>query len=494
MRRPRSRIGAELALIGLVLVALGGSLFLVIAAHRRSAAKKPVVPVAVALAPIVSDPVPQPTPESEPDPAPAPPPLPPPEDPTPGVIAPLTVAEVEQREAATQADLRAEAIEEARREAEAESGRWTRRESLVRGQLDSLDARAAGFEAQAAAIETERDALARRRDLARRDVDQAQHRPGSAILPHKGPNGTWRRPIAIECRDGQAILQPRGLAFGLLDLSDGFSRSSNPFVKAVIREAVRLQGATGPDGSPVVPYIFFLIRPDGIRPYYEARARLEPLSISFGYELIEFDMAVDFPDLDDASTWDGSAPSRKGTGTLAGGRPANATGRGPGRESRSGGSSRDDEFVWTMPQLGRFSRPEAPRGPADEPGSLMPPLIGTGVRGDQPGSLHPPGAELSDGSGGLEPGSIGEPGEGRMAAGPGPMTIPMASAKRLRAARRDRQPGRDIRAESPRPRMVQSASWILGLPSSGLPTPELDRGENRDNLATIRTTPGPRPP
>ena len=60
--------------------------------------------------------------------------------------------------------------------------------------------------------------------------------------------------------------------------------------------------------APVVPYLVFLVRPDGIRPYYEARSRLEPLGIAFGYELIEQDLSVDIPDFDNLTTWDGSVP------------------------------------------------------------------------------------------------------------------------------------------------------------------------------------------
>ena len=44
-------------------------------------------------------------------------------------------------------------------------------------------------------------------------------RDGYAVLPYKGPTGTWRRPIAIECTNGQAQIQPDGPSFSLLELS-----------------------------------------------------------------------------------------------------------------------------------------------------------------------------------------------------------------------------------------------------------------------------------
>ena len=78
-------------------------------------------------------------------------------------------------------------------------------------------------------------------------------------------------------------------------------------VLAIAREMLRINRAGSPDGSPVVPYLgAFLVRPNGIRPYYEVRARLEPLGIAFGYELVEQDLVVDIPDYDDLTTWDGT--------------------------------------------------------------------------------------------------------------------------------------------------------------------------------------------
>ena len=85
-------------------------------------------------------------------------------------------------------------------------------------------------------------------------------------------------------------------------------RGSSPIVAAVVHEVVRAQAHSTPDGAPAVPYIFFVVRPDGIRPYYKARARLEPLGIAFGYELVDQDMEIDYPDLDNLDEWDGSAP------------------------------------------------------------------------------------------------------------------------------------------------------------------------------------------
>ena len=63
---------------------------------------------------------------------------------------------------------------------------------------------------------------------------------------------------------------------------------------------LQIQASDTPDGAAAVPYLVFLVRPGGIRLYYEARSCLEPLGIAFGYELIEQDLVVDIPDL---TTW-----------------------------------------------------------------------------------------------------------------------------------------------------------------------------------------------
>jgi hypothetical protein len=128
------------------------------------------------------------------------------------------------------------------------------------------------------------------------------------VLPYKGPNGTWRRPIVIECTRGGASLQPNGPKFTILDLSPRILPRSSVFVKAVARELFHIRSADTPDGAPAVPYIVFLVRPDGVGPYYLARTCLEPLGIAFGYELVEQNLEVNIPDFDNVATWDGTVP------------------------------------------------------------------------------------------------------------------------------------------------------------------------------------------
>ena len=357
MRRRRSGIGAELVPLVLILACLAGSLALIVVVHRRATSRRPAR-LAVAVAPPPSPAPPEPVPivvRPEPE-EPGPPPPPTPEDPTPKVLAKLTSAEAEQLLEASRADRKAAALEAARKTALAESERWRRRESLVRLQLDSLDSKVRKLENEVDELALERDALEKERDARKAMASQARSRPSQAILPHRGQNGTWRRPIVVECSNGMAILRPQGIGFGLFELASGFGPASNPFVATVAREAIRIQGNSSPDGQPVTPYIFFLVRPDGIRAYYEARGRLEPLGITFGYELADQEWEVDFPDLDDIKTWDGSAPSRPdGPDPLA---------RAPGRAGGGGSPAEDEDFPsWGSPRRGGSGGPgEGPGG------------------------------------------------------------------------------------------------------------------------------------
>ena len=355
MRRRWSGIGAELVPLVLILAGLAGSLALVVTVHRRYVARpapRSTVAVVSPPTPIPPKPPPIPTPVVEPPPE---PPAPVPEDPTPRAVEKYTQAEAEQLLEASRADRKAASIEEARKAALVESEKWRRRESLARLQLNSVDAKVRKFESQVEALALERDALEKERDARKALASKAQSRPSQAILPHRGQNGTWRRPIVIECVNGMAILRPLGIGFGLLEIASGFGPTSNAFVATVAREAIRVQGQSSPDGQAVVPYIFFLVRPDGIRPYYEARGRLEPLGITFGYELADQDWEVDFPDLDDVKAWDGSAPSTPG-----GLDPLVATPNRPGGDKTK---AEDEDFPsWGLSNRGASSRSVEPPG------------------------------------------------------------------------------------------------------------------------------------
>ncbi|AGA30331.1 hypothetical protein [Singulisphaera acidiphila] len=314
MTRPRLRIGSELLPVCLILASLAGTSFLIVSMHRRATSLRKRAPTQAApplaantatRSPVLVPPPPTP-PEPELKPEPAPLPAPPVEDPTRTALARLGAEEAEQLLEAQAADRKAEALEHSIKAALAESQRWKRREQLIHSQIDSITGRVRSLEQEADALAMERDVLAQELEASKTALMKARTRSSYAVLPNRAPNGTWRRPIVIECHNGCATLQPGGPTFNLLDLSALLGARSSPILLAVVRELTRIQGVTGPDGAPTVPYIFFVVRPDGIRPFYDARARLESLGIAFGYELVDQDMEIDYPDLDHPDEWDGS--------------------------------------------------------------------------------------------------------------------------------------------------------------------------------------------
>ncbi|MGE3820528.1 MAG: cell envelope integrity protein TolA [Isosphaeraceae bacterium] len=345
MSRDRQSPGIawELIPVLLILGCLVGTAVLVGLAYRKPAgSKRPDQTNPTARVAAAPPPAPATTPRP-PDPEPPTPPEPPqpPEDPTERIVNGLKLAEYKERRAAREADRETQALEAARRSAETEIQRRRRRDALVRAQVAAIADQADALEAQADALALERDVLALERDSAKAALEKARARSGGyAVLPHKGANGTWQRPVVIECRDGVAILQPRGLSFTMLDMSPLLGTRSSPLVGAVARETMRIEDLSSPDGSPVAPYIYFIVRPDGIRPFYEARGRLEPLGIAFGYELVDQDWEIEFPDLD---TWEAGGSSTSG-------KPSDSTARAyqwpaerPGSDSRDGSSN---PYLW----------------------------------------------------------------------------------------------------------------------------------------------------
>ena len=317
MTHRKGAIWTERLLLGLILVSLGATLNLLLAIHRTAPADRQLSTPAVPVPPVAESREHAPTVPEEPAPAGSPvvtertkpePAKPPAEDPTKKALETLAAATAKEAQAAQDADRRARSLEEGYQSATAESDRWKRREMLVRQQIAGITAEADKLEREADALDAERDVLERERDATKAALEKASLRSGFAVLPYKGPNGTWRRPIVIECVGGGAKLQPRGPSFTAPELSPRIHPRSSDFVKAVARELFHIRSAETPDGTPAVPYIVFLVRPDGVGPYYLARTTLEPLGIAFGYELIEQKLAVNIPDYDDLTTWDGTTP------------------------------------------------------------------------------------------------------------------------------------------------------------------------------------------
>ena len=135
------------------------------------------------------------------------------------------------------------------------------------------------------------------RELAIAEEEARGRSPKYAVVPYQGPNQTRRRPIYIECRADRVVLQPEGIE--LLDADfEGPMGPGNPLA-ATLRTVCELVGnEISSDDGVSEPYPLLLVRPDGIPAYYAARAALNSWGSEFGYEFIEADWELDFPDVD----------------------------------------------------------------------------------------------------------------------------------------------------------------------------------------------------
>lgn len=195
---------------------------------------------------------------------------------------------------------------------------------------------------RAESLERARDRLvafaARVRDLAdqrerlRAEVAARRNRVARAVVPFVGPNGTPHMPVVVDCHRRGASILPEGIDFAPGELSIVRGLRSSPFAGA-IRAAARRREQLDPEAAP---YVLFLVRPSGVRSYYDARALLEPTGLAFGYELIEDDWVVEI------SPEAGGPPSDPGS--LAG-EPAPAPWR-----SAALGSPDDDSAILAPPR------------------------------------------------------------------------------------------------------------------------------------------------
>jgi hypothetical protein len=206
-------------------------------------------------------------------------------------------------------------------------------------------------------------------------------------------------------------LQPAGPTISLLELSPVLTMRNSPLVMGVARQMMKLQSVSTPDGAAAVPYILFVVRPDGIRPYYEARARLEMLGLSFGYELVAQDEEIEFPDLTDASEWTETPSARHHVVNPEDVWPSKPPSSGPG------GHGDANDFVWKSKGSGSGSEP------ANGPGALA-----GGPELDTLGTDPTNGATGSPLAQSERPSGLGAPGSRGGGFGGGSRAVPMGPA------------------------------------------------------------------
>ena len=163
---------------------------------------------------------------------------------------------------------------------------------------DEVD-RAMG-ETEVQQIDDEEIALLRRRiDAEKKEIEKLRRdaenkTPRVVIVPHKGPNGTDRRPVYLECTSRGVTIWPEGSQISMTQLEDS-NYSANPLDAAL--RVVRLHTMQN-YGDTAPPYPLLIVRPDGIDAYAAARGAMQDWDDQFGYELVpaEVQLAYSQPD------------------------------------------------------------------------------------------------------------------------------------------------------------------------------------------------------
>lgn len=134
------------------------------------------------------------------------------------------------------------------------------------------------------------------KEIADLETEQEGKFRSYAIVPYRGPNGTQRRPVYIECRAETVVLQPEGIELTAEDFKQPLG-VSNPLLAAIraTRKYHQQATANGRLDIDAEPYPLVIVRPEGIGAYYQTRAALSSGDTEFGYEMVNGDWDLEFP-------------------------------------------------------------------------------------------------------------------------------------------------------------------------------------------------------
>src|SRR5688572_23326954 len=109
-----------------------------------------------------------------------------------------------------------------------------------------------------------------------------------ALVPYEGPNGTFRRPIYVECRNDELILQPEGVRISVDDLRPPIG-AGNPLAAALraAREHLLEIHPEENQNRDTEPYPLLVVRPSGPAMFAPAQRAIKSGDFDFGYELVE---------------------------------------------------------------------------------------------------------------------------------------------------------------------------------------------------------------
>ena len=184
------------------------------------------------------------------------------------------------------------AIAQLRAEAQAAEQKY---EALVNsGENEGLDE----LKARLQSVDCEIEKLMEEAEKLREENADAKH--SYAIVPYQGKKGTFRRPIFVECNADGVFIEPEGVKFDERDFLLA-QYPGNPF-DAALRAAAPRSLVTGgqktASGDAIEPYPLIIVRPSGAKHFYAAIAALASWGELYGYEFVEEDQVLEYPQPD----------------------------------------------------------------------------------------------------------------------------------------------------------------------------------------------------
>ena len=162
-------------------------------------------------------------------------------------------------------------------------------------QAHTVAAEAIVAEKESKIADLEKQLEAKKQDLEKTIEERKDQQPAFSIIPYEGPNGTARRPVYLECRADGLVIQPEGITLSIQELAPPHG-PGNPLdaTLRVLRTAYQAKDQVY--GITTPPYPLLIVRPDGINTYALARAAMAGWDDQYGYELVEADRELAFPE------------------------------------------------------------------------------------------------------------------------------------------------------------------------------------------------------
>ncbi|MEL6897307.1 MAG: hypothetical protein AAFP90_14490, partial [Planctomycetota bacterium] len=175
--------------------------------------------------------------------------------------------------------------------------RLKRLSNEIRSATDPDAAKESITEAKAQLAKAEEALRAERERIAKLEEQSPPNdQPRIVIVPHKGPNGTDRRPLYIECTAEGVIIRPEGTKIDADSL--GFVTPKTNPLDAALRTARSYWQRHDPTAPS--PYPLLVVRPGGIKTYSLARAAMRSWDDQYGYELVPDGTRLAYPASDPA--------------------------------------------------------------------------------------------------------------------------------------------------------------------------------------------------